>query len=121
MNEANVEEKLYGCVCKLKDYENTGLSPDEVECLLDEEPRKPALRAQSITQIIPAHETCLLYTSREKRKGQPGGEKRPGDLCAGQDRKRGTDKGGGSRRIHGKLSREKGTLCPKRLPCKSAA
>lgn len=28
----------------------------------------------------------------------------------GQDRKRGTDKGGGSRRIHGKLSREKGTL-----------
>lgn len=55
-------------------------------------------------------EALKAVQGREKRKGQPGGEKRPGDLCAGQDRKRGTDKGGGSRRIHGKLSREKGTL-----------
>lgn len=27
-------EKLYGCLCKLKDYESTGLSPDQVESLI---------------------------------------------------------------------------------------
>ncbi len=26
-----VHEKLYGCLCKLKDYESTGLSPEQVE------------------------------------------------------------------------------------------
>lgn len=26
-----VREKLYGALCKLRDYENTGLSPEEVE------------------------------------------------------------------------------------------
>lgn len=30
-----VGEKLYGALCKLKDYEDTGCSPDEVECLND--------------------------------------------------------------------------------------
>ena len=29
-----VYELLYGCLCKLKDYEDTGLSPDEVEEML---------------------------------------------------------------------------------------
>jgi len=28
-----VHEKLYGCLCKLKDYEQTGLSPEHVEKL----------------------------------------------------------------------------------------
>lgn len=28
-------EKLYGCLCKLKDYEDTGLSPDDVERVND--------------------------------------------------------------------------------------
>lgn len=28
-----IHDKLYGCLCKLKDYENTGLSPEEVERL----------------------------------------------------------------------------------------
>lgn len=65
MNEANEKEKLYGCICKLKDYENTGLSPDEVERLLDEEPRKPTRRAQSIVQIIPAYETVSTFGRRD--------------------------------------------------------
>lgn len=30
-----VYEKLYGCLCKLKDYEETGLSPEEVERLAE--------------------------------------------------------------------------------------
>ena len=30
-----VNEKLYGCLCKLKNYEDTGLSPEQVEDLLD--------------------------------------------------------------------------------------
>lgn len=29
----DMREKLYGALCKLKDYEDTGLSPDEVESL----------------------------------------------------------------------------------------
>lgn len=65
MNEANEEEKLYGCICKLKDYENTGLSPDEVERLLDDESCEPARRVQSITQIIPAHETVATFGRRD--------------------------------------------------------
>ncbi len=65
MNADNEEEKLYGCICKLKDYENTGLSPDEVERLLDEEPRKPTRRAQSIVQIISAHEAVATFGRRE--------------------------------------------------------
>lgn len=28
-----VHEKLYGCLCKLKDYESTGLSPEQIEKL----------------------------------------------------------------------------------------
>ncbi len=31
-----ISEKLYGCLCKLKDYEETGLSPEEVERLQEE-------------------------------------------------------------------------------------
>lgn len=30
-------EKLYGCLAKLKDYENTGLSPQQVEELMDKD------------------------------------------------------------------------------------
>lgn len=26
-----IHEKLYGCLCKLKDYEETGLSPEQIE------------------------------------------------------------------------------------------
>lgn len=31
-----VHEKIYGCLCKLKDYENTGLSPEQIEKLRGE-------------------------------------------------------------------------------------
>ena len=27
-------QKIYGCLCKLKDYESTGLSPDQVDSLI---------------------------------------------------------------------------------------
>lgn len=30
-----VHEKLYGCLCKLKEYESTGLSPEQVEKLVE--------------------------------------------------------------------------------------
>lgn len=33
MNAENQEEKLYACVCKLLKYEDTGLSPDDVDKL----------------------------------------------------------------------------------------
>ena len=33
---SKISEKLYGCLCKLKDYEKTGLSPEEVERLVEE-------------------------------------------------------------------------------------
>lgn len=32
-----IREKLYGCLAKLKEYENTGLSPQQVEGLMDKE------------------------------------------------------------------------------------
>ena len=31
MNAENVKEKIYGCLRKLLDYENTGFAPDEIE------------------------------------------------------------------------------------------
>lgn len=34
MKEENQNEKLYACVFKLKDYEDLGLSPDEVQQLI---------------------------------------------------------------------------------------
>lgn len=34
MNAENESEKVYACICKLKDYEDLGLSPDEVEQLV---------------------------------------------------------------------------------------
>ena len=33
MNDGNKEDKLYMCVYKLKDYEDSGLSPDDVDNL----------------------------------------------------------------------------------------
>lgn len=34
MNETNQDEKLYACICKLKDYEDLGFNPSELEILL---------------------------------------------------------------------------------------
>lgn len=36
MNEENQEQKMYGVAAKLKDYEDTGLSPDQVERMIYE-------------------------------------------------------------------------------------
>ena len=36
MNAENEREKTYGCLCKLLDYEELGLNPDEVEWLICE-------------------------------------------------------------------------------------
>ena len=35
MNESNQEQKMYAVTCKLREYERTGLQPDEVERLKD--------------------------------------------------------------------------------------
>lgn len=34
MNEDNRDRKLYMCVCKLKDYENLGLNPYDIQQLI---------------------------------------------------------------------------------------
>ncbi|MDO5558099.1 MAG: hypothetical protein Q4F95_00710 [Oscillospiraceae bacterium] len=34
MNEQNQDEKLYGVACKLKDYEQCGMDPDELQDML---------------------------------------------------------------------------------------
>lgn len=34
-----ISDKLYGCLCKLKDYEETGLKPEEVEKMMEESRR----------------------------------------------------------------------------------
>ena len=33
MNEENQDDKMYMCVVKLKDYEDTGLNPDDIRVL----------------------------------------------------------------------------------------
>ncbi len=35
MNADNEKEKVYGCICKLRDYEDSGLSPYEVGQMID--------------------------------------------------------------------------------------
>ena len=35
MNDDNRENKIYACIAKLKDYEDLGLNPDEVQRLID--------------------------------------------------------------------------------------
>lgn len=54
-----MREKLYGALCKLKDYENTGLSPEDVERLNDFEK----------SQI--AHLLKKLGEEREKHSWRP--------------------------------------------------
>lgn len=34
MNETNQDEKIYACICKLKDYEDLAFHPGEIETLL---------------------------------------------------------------------------------------
>lgn len=39
MDWSDIPRVFYGLICKLKDYEDTGLSPEEVEKLKDENER----------------------------------------------------------------------------------
>lgn len=39
----DTSEKIYGALCKLKDYEETGLTPDQVQRLKKLDTRKKAL------------------------------------------------------------------------------
>ncbi len=70
----DVAEKLYGALCKLKDYENTDLSPEEVErvndfsksqaYLLMEKLQKEREKHQRIpvTEQLPEPETYVLVS-----------------------------------------------------------
>lgn len=70
----NVAEKLYGALCKLRDYENTDLSPEEVErvndfsksqaCLLMKELQKEREKHQwiPVTEQLPEPETYVLVS-----------------------------------------------------------
>ena len=70
----NVAEKLYGALCKLRDYENTDLSPEEVErvndfsksqaCLLMKELQKEREKHQwiPVAEQLPEPETHVLVS-----------------------------------------------------------
>ena len=70
----DVAEKLYGALCKLRDYENTDLSPEEVErindfsksqaCLLMEKLQKEREKHQwiPVTEQLPEPETYVLVS-----------------------------------------------------------
>lgn len=71
----DVAEKLYGALCKLKDYENTDLSPEDVErvndfsknqaYLLMEQLQKEREQHQwiPVTEQLPEPETYVLVRS----------------------------------------------------------
>lgn len=60
-----VREKLYGALCKLRDYENTGLSPEEVE------------RVNDFSESQVARLMKELQNEREKHRWIPVGERLP--------------------------------------------
>jgi hypothetical protein len=56
-----IERKLYGALCKLKDYEDTNLSPEQVENLKAEKEWIP------VSESVPANdETVLVYVEHGK-------------------------------------------------------
>lgn len=63
-----VQEKLYGALCKLKDYEETGLSPEEVE-------RLNAFVGGQVEHLL-----LELGKEREKHRWIPVEERLPEDL-----------------------------------------
>lgn len=46
------DEKLYGALCKLKDYEDSGLSPDEVEVVIELYDTKEPERIQMPQKVV---------------------------------------------------------------------
>lgn len=61
-----IREKLYGCLAKLKDYENTGLSPQQVEKLMDKD--VPGINAGS--KWIPVSERLPNRYEYQKNDGR---------------------------------------------------
>ena len=70
MKAGNEDKKLYACVCKLKDYENTGLSPDEIEKLNDFSQSQCAKllaeRDAAVEDITNCCDTCGKDLTRDK-------------------------------------------------------
>lgn len=65
-----VSERLYGALCKLKDYEDTGCSPDDVERLNDFTQNE----AVKLLQKLNAEAECR----REEAQMDPGGRETSG-------------------------------------------
>ena len=58
MNEENEEKKMYAVACKLRDYEKTGLQPDEVL----------RLKENAVDEIISKLEKQLAQLQEENKK-----------------------------------------------------
>lgn len=67
-----VSERLYGALCKLRDYEESGLNPDEVEATVELLDAKPPERCQ-IPKGVVAH-------IRQLKGGDASGESTSGDV-----------------------------------------
>ncbi len=52
----DVAEKLYGALCKLRDYEDTGASPDGAEMLMEKYAEVAALLTLPVHEWIPVEE-----------------------------------------------------------------
>ena len=67
-----VSERLYGALCKLRDYEESGLNPDEVEAAVELLDAKPPERCQ-IPKGVVAH-------IRQLKGDDASGESTSGDV-----------------------------------------
>lgn len=67
-----VSEKLYGALCKLRDYEESGLNPDEVEAMVELLNAKPPERCH-ISKGVVDH-------IRQLKGGDASGESTSGDV-----------------------------------------
>ena len=56
----DVAEKLYGALCKLKDYENTDLSPEEVERVNDFNKSQASLLMKELQEEREKHQWILV-------------------------------------------------------------
>lgn len=64
MNEGNKEAKLYACVCKLRDYELSGLSPDEVQRI--QEDKLETLDKYMRNQLKEGKVICLPFRFNDR-------------------------------------------------------
>ena len=54
----NTEEKIYGALCKLRDYEESGLDPEQVQQLKERDTAKKPIKT--------TEETGIRYTDRRR-------------------------------------------------------